>query len=179
MFFANLEPRRLLSGVSFGPVNPISGSGTGDVIKTVVADVNGDGKPDLITTYASSQPYVRSTYLRVRLGNGNGTFGAPLGLSLGNIDPREVAAADVTEDGRADLIVSSSYGIEIFPGNGIGTFGNPTPLRIDYGGESGPQPVLLGADGVSEFALADLTGNGTTDIVCLSPIEEPVPALLV
>src|ERR1700690_3964221 len=65
-----LERRTLLSGLSFGAATTIAlGSHTGQNA-VVVADVNGDGIPDLVTANADST-------ISVAIGNGNGTFQTP------------------------------------------------------------------------------------------------------
>ncbi len=64
-----------------------------------VADLNGDGKPDLIVTN-----YKNPGAVSVLLGKGNGTFGAAQNLTTGS-DPRSVALADVNADGLLHLAV--------------------------------------------------------------------------
>ena len=65
-----------------------------------VADVNGDGKPDLVV--ANDQ----SGTVSVLLGNGNGTFQAQATFATGSM-PDSVAVADVNGDGKPDLIVAN------------------------------------------------------------------------
>jgi hypothetical protein len=65
------------------------------------ADVNDDGKLDLIVANAGSGT------LSVLLGNGNGTFGSPTNLTVGTT-PIFVTAADVNLDGALDLIATNS-----------------------------------------------------------------------
>ncbi|GAA4354411.1 hypothetical protein GCM10023185_16230 [Hymenobacter saemangeumensis] len=68
-----------------------------------LADVNGDGLPDLLTASNAT-----SGVVNVRLGNGNGTFGT--GTSSQGTDvviadrPQALAAADVDGDGDLDLL---------------------------------------------------------------------------
>src|SRR5439155_679347 len=80
----------------------------------VTADVNGDGKLDLVTANSSTS---------VLLGNGDGTFRAgptyatPLYLQA-------VAAADLNGDGKLDLITAVNNGsVNWLPGIGDGAFG--------------------------------------------------------
>ena len=83
-----------------------------------IADVNGDGKPDLIVMNggpvsgdASKGPAV----LYVYLGNGDGTF-RPLApqVIFSNMNGGVNAAVDLNGDGKADIIVSS-FGYNQFP----------------------------------------------------------------
>jgi hypothetical protein len=87
-------------------VSVLLGTGTGtfgaqttfaasDPITVTTADVNGDGKVDLITANNSGT-------VSVLLGIGNGTFGAQTTFAAGN-GPWGVTTADVTA-GRADLV---------------------------------------------------------------------------
>ena len=68
------------------------------------ADVNGDGKVDLIS--ANSGPYMGNTLL-VFTNNGSGGFGLATTLIAGS-EPFSIAAADLTGDGRKDLISANA-----------------------------------------------------------------------
>ena len=67
-----------------------------------VADVNGDGKPDLVVANYGSNT------VSVLLGNGDGTFQAPAHLRRRRPIPLSVAVADVNGDGKPDLVVANS-----------------------------------------------------------------------
>ncbi len=67
-----------------------------------VADVNGDGKPDLVVANNNSDN------VSVLLGNGTGTFGAADHLRRRH-ESHSVAVADVNGDGKPDLVVAN-YG---------------------------------------------------------------------
>jgi FG-GAP-like repeat len=70
----------------------------GGVISVAVADVNGDGKPDLaVTNYNSGT-------VGVLLGNGDGTFQPTVTYNAGG-NPSAIAMADVNGDGKPDLVV--------------------------------------------------------------------------
>jgi hypothetical protein len=77
-----------------------------------VGDFNGDGIPDLTVANTSSTPgnETPATYLSivgVLLGNGDGTFQAPVNHSVG-IGPISVAVGEFNNDGRTDLAVANS-----------------------------------------------------------------------
>jgi hypothetical protein len=90
----------------------------------VVADMNGDGIPDIIAMGSNSDSNVQ---VAIALGNGNGTFKAPL---LTNYtaqflnDYQGLAVADFDGDGKLDIALTDPYdstGSGISLGNGDGT----------------------------------------------------------
>ncbi len=110
-----------------------------------VADLNGDGKPDLIFI---------DNKVNVLLGNGDGTFQAKKTYAVGSF-PASVTVADVNGDGKPDLIVANEYSnnIGILLGNGDGTF--QAQKTFSTGSNSYPRSV----------AVADLNGDGKLDLV--------------
>ncbi len=93
-----LEARTLLSGVSFSaPAQVVQGAGS-----VTVADLNGDGKPDLATASNGG-----SGGVSVLLGNGDGTF-QPTQVFDGGYLPNSVEAGDFNGDGRLDVAVADS-----------------------------------------------------------------------
>jgi hypothetical protein len=132
-----------------------------------VADLNGDGKQDLVTANVFDT-------VSVILGNGDGTFKAPTNYATGPTgqNPDSVAVGDVNEDGKPDLVVlnAESGKISVLLGNGDGTFQAATQFAT--GNSAAPQSMVLGdfnGDGNPDVALADLVnvhvllgnGNGT------------------
>jgi hypothetical protein len=128
-----------------------------------VADVNGDGKLDLIVTnYGNSQ--VANNSVSVLLGNGDGTFQPAVNLNTGSL-PFFVAVADVNGDGKSDLVVTNpAQGVTVFLGNGNGTFQAPRTFA------AGLSPHVL--------AVADLNGDGRLDLVVTDSVAQTVNVLL-
>ena len=111
-----------------------------------VADVNGDGKPDLICANGSINT------LTVLTNNGSGVFGSNATLNVG-LSPFSVAAADINGDGWPDLICANYSGntLTIYTNNGGGIFGSNATINV--GG--GPNEVIA----------ADVNGDGKMDLV--------------
>ncbi|MFD2571935.1 putative Ig domain-containing protein [Spirosoma soli] len=132
------------------------------VLSVVIAveDVNGDGRPDLIGADFNSN-----------------TVGVALGVAEGGFDdvdvvsypvgngPWEVAAADVTGDGRVDIITAnySSDDVTVLAGLAGGGFGPPTNYPV------GNDPKSV--------AAADVTGDGRIDIITANASSSNVTVL--
>lgn len=115
----------------------------------VIADVNGDDKPDIIiaSQYASPSSYDNGV-VSVLLGNGDGSFQPAVTYSSGGSNPSSVAVADVNGDGKLDITVSNP--INLLFGNGDGTFQRPQTVGsgwsatvADVNGDSKPDLIAL------------------------------------
>jgi hypothetical protein len=165
-----------------------------------VADVNGDGFPDIVTANSSNDggtisvllgngdgtfqrpaffdvspdpasTYVAvgdfrgngildvavadgplsngSGYMYVLLGNGDGTFQAPVSYPIAS-RPFSASVADLTGDGRLDLITTDGWTVWVLLGNGNGSFGPPIPYPGGYS--------------TYGVAVGDLAGKGRADL---------------
>ena len=111
----------------------------------VMGDLNGDGRLDIVVSLGG-------TFVIVRIGNGDGTFGAATQFAVGS-GAEKPALADFDGDGDLDIVTanSSGGGATILRGAGDGTFAN----RIDLSMQGSPQTVVS----------ADIDRDGDLDLI--------------
>lgn len=136
-----------------------------DVAGVAVGDFNGDNKLDLAVTNTSNDT------VSVLLGNGDGTFQAPVTYSTGNSgdQPIAVSAVDVNGDGKLDLAVTNLHAntVAILVGNGDGTFQTKVTYPSTNGAQTGPSAIATGdfnADGKIDLAVTN-QGNNAVSIL--------------
>jgi Big-like domain-containing protein/VCBS repeat protein/FG-GAP repeat protein len=143
---------------TFQPVQTYS-SGSQNAVSVAVADVNADGKPDLLVANLCSA--CSSGEVSVLLGNGDGTFQSAVTYSSGAFGAWSIVVADVNKDGKPDLLVSSGCenpiicptgGVGVLLGNGDGTFKN----AVVY---------LSGGIDAKSLAVADVNKDGNLDLL--------------
>src|SRR5215831_2477391 len=141
-------------GALFSPApgSPVVvGEGSG---KLVLADVNGDGRLDLVTSHLLRR------LVTVQIGDGTGRFAAAAGspIVLG-YPPGDIKLGDVNNDGALDLVVTNSDRdtVDIFLGNGKGGF------------SLGPGSPFTASASVEFYTrslhLVDLNEDGKLDII--------------
>lgn len=153
---------------AFGPATPYP-TGTGSTPAGIaVADVNADGKPDLLTANQGSST------VGVLLGTSTGTFGlvttySTLTISSGSgYGPRGIAVADVNKDGRPDLLTANYLGnsVGVLLNTGAGMFGPATIYSAGYG--STPTGIVV----------ADVNGDGQLDLLTANLSSDTVGVFL-
>jgi hypothetical protein len=143
-----------------------SGPRTGNYASSVaVADFNGDGVPDLAVGQGDIIDGYGQRRVMVLMGNGDGTFQAPVEYQVGSggETPVDVVAADFNGDGRADLAVLDAWGgkVILMMNRGDGTFTIGPSLRITGGLQS--TSLIVGDfnnDGIPDLAAAGDNGVG-------------------
>jgi len=120
-----------------------------------VADLNGDGSPDLIITNSLDDT------VSILFGRSDGTFAARTDVATGNC-PYSVVAGDFNRDGKPDIAISDfCFGspgfVSVLIGNGDGTFRN----HVEYPTGVGPLGLVaadFNNDGNLDLAAVDTCG---------------------
>lgn len=130
-----------------------------DVGSAVLADVNGDGCPDI----ATAEDYGEAL---VFYNDCSGNFPTAPSVTYGMADGAiSIAVADVNGDGFPDIITGSLPNPNATPGAGFSP-GNSLTVRLNDGtGKFGPAHVYVGDPGMVGLSVADLQNNGHPDII--------------
>src|SRR5207253_47100 len=141
--------------------NPGSLSNTQGTYFVLVADLNGDGIPDLV---------LGSNQVSIYLGNADGTYtkGATISVQQGPTS-YPIVSADFNGDGIPDLAVPlyGSNDIAILLGKGDGTFALPVIASVPGSN----------AD-INQIAVGDFNGDGIPDLAVIDGDNSVVDILL-
>ena len=131
----------------------------------VVGDLNGDGKPDLMTVTTNGGGDVS-----VLLGNGDGTFQTMVPYFLGAQYESPAILADINGDRKPDILVGSLYCwngvaigrgcLSVLAGNGDGTFQDVVTYST-------------GAPVGGWLAVADIDGDDKLDMIAANICSNP------
>jgi hypothetical protein len=173
-----------------------AGNPMGDRNAVVIADLDGDGRFDLLASHAAG--------LSILLGNGDGKFQNAVGKFVA-YDTSPAFLADFNQDGKLDVLAGfhrigppGDFGVIWLPGNGEGTFQTSVDIApglaiaaADFNGdrkldfvavESGALSLFLGSgNGTFQTPLnfsavsnplfgstADLDGDGSPDLITVN-----------
>jgi hypothetical protein len=126
----------------------------------VAADLNRDGKPDLVVV----DSYPSNTF-RVLLGNGDGSF-QPVSV-YDSFGGTAAVVADVNGDRIPDLIIANSYpdSAGVLLGNGDGTFKDAVSYPPGGTYTSGVVVGDVNGDGKLDLAVSNFGGGGTVGVL--------------
>jgi hypothetical protein len=154
---------RVLPGTGTGSFAPAERGDAGASPNAIVAaDMNGDGRPDLVTANTASND------VSVLINRGSGAFD-PAARYPAGIAPVSLAVSDLNEDGIPDIITVShdAHIVSVLLGGTGGGFDPPAQFPA---GNSFHSPRTL--------AVADLNADGAPDILVANegyPVPPPDP----
>ena len=160
---------------TFQPAVIYGSGGGGSAEALAIADVNGDGRPDLLVAdFCSSVDSDgnctnNNGAVSVLLGNGDGTFQPAVSYGSGGQLATSVAVADLNGDGRPDVVVANDCPSgPSEQDNDLCQFGSYTVVGVLLGNGDGTfQPVSLYNSGgyySISVTVADLNGDGKLDL---------------
>jgi len=139
-------------------------NGGTNALSLAVADLNGDGKPDLVVTDDDGKG---DGVLYVLLNSGDGTFPSQIAYPTGAFG-NSVILGDVNRDGKLDAVVTCPSGsISVLFGNGKGAFG--TAAVYPTGFTDSLSSVAM------SVAMGDFNGDGAPDLAVASGYQTNTP----
>ena len=143
-------------------------SGGYEALSLKVADVNGDGRPDLLVANSCTQDSSCSSgggVVGVLLGNGDGTFQPASSFATGGNGATSLAVGDINADGKPDVVVTNSC-----PTNGCTSGIGVVGVLLGNGDGTFLSPALYSSGGykANSVTIADFNGDGNLDIAVLN-----------
>lgn len=129
-----------------------------------VADVNGDGIPDLVTATDYDLAHNISG-AGILLGNGDGTFQGPIYYQGNSYTTSNVVVGDFNGDGKTDLVITNSASNNVLGmlNTGVVGFSPTTPLTFKkqaVGTKSAAQKVTLTNTGEASLKISSMKVAG-------------------
>jgi hypothetical protein len=128
----------------------------GGVGGSAVADVNHDGKPDVVALQYTQDMAGFNGFITVFPGNGDGTFRQAVTSSVTNFGIGQMVLGDFNGDGKIDVATSQDPTtglVSVALGNGDGTFGTPIA-----------NPVNLSGMVIQDMIGGDFNNDGKDDL---------------
>ncbi len=157
------------SGATMGPTGSAqSGRALGEAVhyssnniwvgKTAIADLNGDGRNDVITIESTNSPQRMLIYYQ----NASGTLDAAVVVTVPDVLISSLAVGDLNHDGKADVAVSGTAisALSGFLGRALVYYQNATSGTLSLG-----KVDTVSSQSVGDLAIADLDGDGRNDLV--------------
>jgi Bacterial Ig-like domain (group 3)/FG-GAP-like repeat len=132
--------------------------------RLILADVNHDGKPDLVTGIGSSATYMASYMVDVAMGNGDGSFAAPAANTVATVpgdkspaqeSPSLLLTSLSKNASELDLLIALDNNVYYAAANGDGTYKSPV-LAL--------QRSNFQSEDIASIQVEDFNGDGLPDL---------------
>jgi hypothetical protein len=163
---ASADDKILFEPTRYYYIAPLGNSATWGANSITGGDVDGDGKPDLVFTQNYSTQQQKVAVWRNTSNEGIVSFAPPLEY-ITNYGPGKVRIADINDDGKPELIVSTyAQTVAIYQNNS-------SPGAVSFAA-----PVFFNtAAGPAAMAIADIDGDGRPDIAITNPSGKTISVL--
>ena len=146
-------------------------AGADSAICVIAADINGDGKPDIIV--ANESATTLAVLINTTTPGANVASFAPAQTFPGESYPMSVVAADINGDGKLDLVIAASNNNEVSvllntmaTGSVVAAFAQPQAFA------TAPGTVA------AAIASADINADGRPDLIVANALDNSVSVLL-
>jgi len=157
--FRNISAVGTLNGGSFAPrVDYPTLGGTDSPRCLTVADVDGDGKLDILIGDQATSSVLVYRNIATPGTLTTGSFAAPVSFAAGSY-PHGLRVADLNGDGLPEILVANHSGNSISILRNIGSAGSLTTNSF------APQSTLAAGPNPTDVAIADFNGDGQPDLV--------------
>ena len=141
---------------------------TGGAIGCTAADLDGDGRPEVVFNNTMSGPSTNDPDfpLYVYLGGAGGTYDPARRLELPTGGTNTYIVADLDQDGHADLVCTGTGRLRLF-------HGGPDGLRPDRYTD-----LLAGGRNIHYVQVGDFNRNGWLDLLAVAYTHDDKPATM-
>ncbi len=143
--------------------------GTGlNTIQTKFADLDGDGRTDLVTVNGGQLNPFPTMTIRYGTGDASNAFG-PAVVTWMPINGHTLAIGDLNGDQRPDIVVGSWYFNRLATVYNLGNraFSLPYHSSPPVASVTTPQTLVVFAGQFFDLGIGDFDGNGTNEVVAL------------
>lgn len=127
-------------------------------------DLEGDGQPDIVTLGGSNPGFYEHDDAE-----GWKPFRPFTTLPIRDTADPNVRLVDLTGDGRSDLLIANDDGLLWYESAGENGFARPRHVPMPGDDETGPRALF--GDGTHTWFLADMSGDGQSDLVRITDGE--------